>query len=157
MKDKLSKMASDAKKSESLKELTRNMNDSKRTSSCSSCNGQGCSKCMGNGSKNMSSLKRLGNGKGKGIGSSRSTASDVEHEDDTKSYDTQVNGEVGEGELAMGGHIGGENKKTPTNREFKEAILSNEIEEADPIEQARLPKRERDISKEYMDAVRNGN
>lgn len=158
MKGQLSKMAADAKNAESLKELNRSMNDSKRSSSCSKCNGQGCSQCMGKGSQSSSWQKGKGGGKnGKGIGNSRSTSNEGDHQDDTKSYETQVRGNVGEGELAMGGQIGGENKKTPSNNEFKETVLSTEVEEADPIEQARLPKRERDISKEYMDSVRNGN
>ncbi len=150
MKQELSKMAKNAKQAQSMKELSENMNNSKKSSQCKACSGQGCSSCSGSGQSGQPKISKNAKGEGRGAGPRE------EEKNDTSDFDSQVRGNVGQGETAFGGKIEGQNKKTNTQIEVKEAILNAEVEDPDPIEQARLPKKERDVSKEYMDAIRTG-
>jgi hypothetical protein len=143
MQQKLSKMSKSAKQAASLKELSKKM---------STCKSECAGNCNGTGNKpsDKTSVKDFAKGGGTGAGKR------AEEKNDTSNYDSQVRGNVGEGETAFGGRIGGDNKKTSSQFEVKEAILNAEIEDPDPIEHAKLPKRERDVSREYMDALRTG-
>ncbi len=147
MEKELSKMASDQKRAEQLKELSESLNQCKSCSSCQACNGNGCNECKGKSDKQSASDFAKGEGKGSGARE--------EAEDNTADYESQVRGNVGEGETAFGGKIAGKNKSTMTQSEVREAILASDLEQSDPIEEAELPKLESEASQQYFDALRS--
>ena len=148
MQSQLKKMAKNQQQSKNLKELSESMAECKSCSSCSQCNGKGCKSC--NSLSKKFTRKDFADGEGRGEGFRDEQA------EDTSDYDSQVRGNVQEGETAFGGRIDGENKKTATQMQVRQAILASEAERPDALEDADLPKAEQQMLKEYFNALRTG-
>lgn len=113
---------------------------------CGMCNGEGCQGCMGQwgqgGKGEEEGGMGLGEGKGKGARPEERT--------DTSYYESQVRGDVGAGEAVRTGSAGGPNRSGRSFEDVKEQITSELSQDAEPLVDVRLPRKERDHTKEYF-------
>jgi hypothetical protein len=154
--DALQKMASQLKQmnkeNSELQDLDRlmdSLSQSKSQMTCSQCNGQGCSQCMGSG-MNPSDMAGRGLGQGKGEGER------PEEETDTDLFDSRVRDQMKEGETVYGGKVGGENRKGTSKADVQAAVLTSLTEEPEPLDNQPLPKSQREHTREYFNALRDG-
>ena len=116
---------------------------------CSQCNGDGCSKCMG-------SMGKMGKIPGSGLGEGKGQGDRPEEETDVDTFDSRVRDKMKKGETVYGGQVGGENRKGTTQIEVQEAVLTSLTEEPEALDDSPLPKSQRDHTREYFNAVREG-
>ncbi len=132
-----------------LDELMDSLSQSKSQMACKECNGDGCSKCM-NG------MNKFGQKPSKGLGEGQGQGDRPEEETDTDLFDSRVRDRMKKGETVYGGKVGGENRKGTTLVEVQEAILTSLSEEPEPLDDTPLPKLQREHTREYFNAVREG-
>ncbi len=155
-KDQLGKMASQLEKMnqqdselKDLDELMDSLSQSKSQMTCSQCSGDGCSKCMG-------SMGKMGKIPGSGLGEGKGQGDRPEEETDVDTFDSRVRDKMKKGETVYGGKVGGENRKGTTQVEVQEAVLTSLSEEPEALDDTPLPKSQRDHTREYFNAVREG-
>ncbi len=155
-KDQLGKMASQLQKMnqqdselKDLDELMDSLSQSKSQMTCSQCNGDGCSKCMG-------SMGKMGKIPGSGLGEGKGQGDRPEEETDVDTFDSRIRDKMKKGETVYGGQVGGENRKGTSQIEVQEAVLTSLSEDADALDDSPLPKSQRDHTREYFNAVREG-
>ncbi len=155
-KEQLGKMASQLQKMnqqdselKDLDELMDSLSQSKSQMTCSQCNGDGCSKCMG-------SMGKMGKIPGSGLGEGKGQGDRPEEETDVDTFDSRVRDKMKKGETVYGGQVGGENRKGTTQIEVQEAVLTSLTEEPEALDDTPLPKSQRDHTREYFNAVREG-
>ena len=155
-KDELGKMASQLQQMnqqdselKDLDELMDSLSQSKSQMTCSKCNGDGCSKCM-------SSMGKMGQMPGKGNGEGRGSGERDEEEDDVDTFDSRIREKMKAGETVYGGKVGGENRKGTTQVEVQDAVLTSLAEEPEALDDTPLPKAQRDHTRDYFNAVREG-
>lgn len=155
--DALQKMASQLQQMnkengelQDLDQLMDSLSQSKSQMTCPNCNGQGCSKCMGSGMNQMSDMAGSGMGEGRGQGER------PEEETDTDVFDSRVREQMKQGETVYGGKIGGENRKGTSKAEVQAAVLTSLTEEPEPLDNQPLPKSQREHTREYFNALRDG-
>jgi hypothetical protein len=125
----------------------------KEAMGCKSCNGMGCSDCQGNGSgmgNNGDSMGGMGLGEGQGRGDR------PEEETGTGFYDSQVRTKPGQGKAIATGIAFGPNKSGEAFEEIKAEIEAGRRSEDDPLTGQRLPRPQRELTREYFDAFRDG-
>jgi hypothetical protein len=119
---------------------------------CESCQGQGCSKCQGAGFGDQFGDKPggegLGQGRGKGDRPEAETATDF--------YDSQVRAKPGKGKAVVTGTATGPNKAGEAIEELKSEIEAARRSDDDPLTGVRLPKSQRELTKQYFDKFREG-
>lgn len=130
-----------------LDDLMDSLSQSKSQMMCSSCNGMGCSQCMGS----MQS-DRPGQGMGEGQGQGERP----EEEDETDFFDSRVRDKMKLGETVYGGKVGGANRKGVPQSEVQEAVLSALSEEPEPLDDTPLPKMQQDHTRDYFNTIRTG-
>lgn len=155
-KDQLGKMASQLQKMnqqdselKDLDELMDSLSQSKSQMTCSECNGDGCSKCM-------NSMGKMGKIPGNGLGEGKGQGDRPEEETDVDTFDSRIRDKMKKGETVYGGQVGGENRKGTTQVEVQEAVLTSLSEEPEALDDTPLPKSQRDHTREYFNAVREG-
>jgi tetratricopeptide (TPR) repeat protein len=155
-KEELGKMASQLQKMnlqdselKDLDELMDSLSQSKSQMTCSQCSGDGCSKCMG-------SMGKMGKIPGSGLGEGKGEGDRPEEETDVDTFDSRVRDKMKKGETVYGGQVGGENRKGTTQVEVQEAVLTSLSEEPEALDDTPLPKSQRDHTREYFNAVREG-
>ncbi|MGN6544536.1 MAG: hypothetical protein ACTHK7_05775, partial [Aureliella sp.] len=155
--DALQKMASQLQQMnkedgelQDLDQLMDSLSQSKSQMTCPNCNGQGCNKCMGGGMNQMSDMAGQGMGEGRGQGER------PEEETDTDLFDSRVREQMKQGETVYGGKIGGENRKGTSKAEVQAAVLTSLTEEPEPLDNQPLPKSQREHTREYFNALRDG-
>lgn len=155
-KEQLGKMAAQLEKMnqqdselKDLDELMDSLSQSKSQMTCSQCEGDGCSKCMG-------SMGKMGKIPGNGLGEGKGQGDRPEEETDVDTFDSRVRDKMKKGETVYGGQVGGENRKGTTQVEVQEAVLSSLAEEPEALDDTPLPKSQREHTREYFNAVREG-
>lgn len=155
-KDQLEKMASQLQKMnqqdsdlKDLDELMDSLSQSKSQMTCSECSGDGCSKCMG-------SMGKMGQIPGNGLGEGKGQGDRPEEETDVDTFDSRVRDKMKKGETVYSGQVGGENRKGTTQIEVQEAVLTALAEEPEALDDSPLPKAQRDHTREYYNAIREG-
>lgn len=155
--DALQKMASQLKQMnmenselQDLDSLMDSLSQSKSQMTCAQCNGQGCSKCMGSGMGKMSEMAGNGMGEGRGEGER------PEEETDVDVFESRVRDQMREGETVYGGKVGGENRKGTSKADVQAAVLTSLTEEPEPLDNQPLPKSQREHTREYFNALRDG-
>ncbi len=93
---------------------------------------------------------------GRGMGEGRGEGERPEEENDVSTFDSRVREKMKAGETVYGGKVGGENRKGTTKVEVQEAVLSSLSEDPEVIDDSPLPKAQRDHTREYFNAVREG-
>ena len=155
-KEELSKMANQLQQMnqqdaelKDLDELMDSLSKSKSQMTCGECNGDGCSKCMG-------SMGKMGKMPGRGQGEGRGEGERDEEENDVDTFDSRVRDKMKVGETVYGGKVGGENRKGTTRVEIEEAVRSSLAGEPEALDDTPLPKAQRDHTRDYFNAVREG-
>ena len=155
-KEELSKMANQLQQMnqqdaelKDLDELMDSLSKSKSQMTCGECNGDGCSKCMG-------SMGKMGKMPGRGQGEGSGEGERDEEENDVDTFDSRVRDKMKVGETVYGGKVGGENRKGTTRVEIEEAVRSSLAGEPEALDDTPLPKAQRDHTRDYFNAVREG-
>jgi hypothetical protein len=155
-KDQLQKMASQMQQMnqqdselQDLDELMDSLSQSKSQMMCDKCSGSGCTKCMG-------SMGKMGEMPGRGMGEGKGEGERPEEETDADFFDSRIRDKMKAGETVYGGKVGGENRKGTTQIEVQEAVLTSLAEEPEPLDDTPLPKMQREHTREYFNAVREG-
>lgn len=147
MASQLDKMSQQNSELQDLDQLMDSLSQSKSQMMCKECNGMGCSKCMGN----MFSDKA-----GRGMGEGRGQGERPEEETDTDFFDSRIRDQMKQGETVYGGKVGGENRKGTSKADVQEAVLSSLSEEPEPLDDQPLPRNQREHTREYFNAIREG-
>ena len=119
---------------------------------CPQCLGEGCQGCLGQWGQGS---KSEGEG-GFGLGEGKGQGARPEERTDTNYYESQVRGNVQAGEAVRTGSASGPNRAGRSFEEVKEQISSELSEDADPLVDVRLPRKERDHAKEYFQRYNKG-
>lgn len=150
MAEQLQKMNQESGQLQDLDQLMDSLSQSKSQMACDKCNGQGCSKCMNGG------MGKMGEMPGQGLGDGRGQGDRPESETDVDFFESRVRDKMKEGETVYGGKVGGENRKGNTRAEVQAAVLTSLTEEPEPLDNQPLPKSQREHSREYFNALREG-
>ena len=121
----------------------------KDSMNCDGCMGQGCSMCQGMGMGLKGEIPGMGMGEGQGIGPR------PEEETDTGGYESQVRGQVRKGKAVLSGEIAGPNIAGDPREEVRLSLESARTGSDDPLTGTRLPRNQREHSRQYFDAFRN--
>ncbi|MCL4201489.1 MAG: hypothetical protein KJ000_03280 [Pirellulaceae bacterium] len=139
---------------ETLNEIMDDIAMAKDAMACEACNGQGCEGCMGQG---FGQGQGQGQGQGDGLGDGQGQGDRPEERTDTSFYESQVRGEVRAGAAVVTGTVGGPNRSGRSLVETREEISGALRQDPDPLIDVRLPKTERDQTKQYFERLRDGN
>lgn len=137
---------------ETLNEVMDEIAMCKDMMNCGMCNGEGCPGCMGQWGQgsNMEGQPGMGLGEGKGMGAR------PEERTDTNFYESQVRGKVQAGEAIRTGSASGPNRAGRSFEDVKQQIGSELSEDAEPLVDVRLPRKELEHSKEYFERYNKG-
>jgi len=139
-----------------LETLTQVMDEiaaCKESMNCGLCDGEGCEGCMGQSWQ----LSQFGDGLGgMGLGRGQGQGERPEERTDTSFYESQVRGTLQPGQAVRTGSVGGPNRAGRSLEEVKEQISSNLSQDADPLVDIRLPRKESQHAKEYFKRFRKG-
>jgi DNA repair exonuclease SbcCD ATPase subunit len=149
--DSLQDMQNQLDQLETLDEMLDDIAMAKEAMNCGMCNGQGCEACMGQGFG-----QGKGQGDGMGLGDGQGHGARPEEKTDTNYYDSQVRGNVQPGEAVRTGNAGGPNRAGQSLEDVKEQLRSTTSEDADPLVDVRLPRKQRDHTREYLNRIRTG-
>jgi tetratricopeptide (TPR) repeat protein len=140
---------------ETLDAIMDQIAEAKNSMNCQSCNGSGCEACMGaqmamQGTGAAEGQPGMGMGEGTGMGDR------PEEEEKTGGYRTRVSAKPEAGESVRLGDAIGPNVPGASQQAVKDEITSSFTEEADPVINRNLPRREREQAKEYFENYRKG-
>jgi hypothetical protein len=138
---------------EMLEDALDQLASTKDAMNCQSCNGMGCAQCQGSG---MGQGQGQGQGNGQGMGEGQGQGDRPEEQTGTGFYDSQVRSQPGQGKAVVSGIAFGPNKPGEALEEVKAEIESGRRSSDDPLTNQRLPKPQRELTREYFDAFRQG-
>ncbi len=155
MADMLNELKEGMDKLETLDALMDQIADAKNAMNCQECGGEGCESCMGNamamqGSGSVQGPPASGMSEGTGTGDR------PEEQDETGGYRSRVGGKPQPGEAVRVGDAMGPNIAGGSQQEVKQEISSAFREDADPLFNRNLPRREREQAKAYFENYRKG-
>jgi hypothetical protein len=137
---------------ETLDEMLDEIAMAKEAMNCGQCNGQGCKACMGD----LFGMQGGKGGRGMGMGDGQGQGARPEERTDTNMYESQVRGNVQPGEAVRTGTASGPNRAGQSLEDVKEQLRSSTSEDADPLLDVRLPRKEREHAREYLNRIRTG-
>ncbi len=91
-----------------------------------------------------------------GLGEGQGEGDRPEEETDTGTYDSQVRSKPGRGKAVVSGIASGPNKAGQALEEIKTEIEATRTLDDDPLTGQRLPKPQRELTRQYFDAFREG-
>ncbi len=97
-----------------------------------------------------------GTGQGQGLGQGRGQGARPESPTDTDFQDSQVPTNSGPGQTVIAGKARGPNQAGQAIEEIKAEVEANQRSQEDPLTGQRLPKPQRQLTREYFDAIREG-
>ncbi|MCP4193375.1 MAG: hypothetical protein GY768_22405 [Planctomycetaceae bacterium] len=153
MSESLQQMADEMEEMEMLEESLDQIAQAKDSMDCNSCNGAGCSTCESVGMGTNGSGMNEG---GRGLGEGRGQGDRPEEETQSGFYDSQVRAKAGRGQAVATGTASGPNKSGEALESIKTEIESTKRSDDDPLTGQRLPKPQRELAREYFDAIREG-
>jgi hypothetical protein len=136
---------------QALDDILDQIADAKDAMKCEKCHGEGCEACMGGGGKGDDEGPP-----GEGLGEGRGKGERPEEKTDTNAYDSKVKGKIQKGEAVRTGTASGPNRAGKSQEDIKEQIRASLNQEADPLTDVRLPKNERQHTKQYFERIRKG-
>jgi len=139
---------------ETLDQVLDQIGACKEAMNCKLCNGEGCGECMGD--LFAWNPNDGGEGRGRGMGRGRGRGERPEERTDTGFYDSQVRGKLRPGEAVRTGTAGGPNRAGRSRVEVQQEIHSNLSQEADPLIEVRLPRKQRQHTRQYFERFRKG-
>lgn len=131
------------------------LDGAKEAMNCEGCDGEGCSSCQSMG-MGMNGMGMNGQIPGMGMGDGQGQGDRPEEETGTDFYDSQVRAKPGKGKAVVIGSANGKNRKGLVLEEIKSEVASVSESNDDPLTGVRLPKRQRDLTKEYFERLRQG-
>lgn len=145
----LEQLGEEMAESELLTQAMDEIQASKDSMNCKSCQGMGCAQCqsvrMGQSAKPGGSKAGWGHGYGP-------RPDDIE----TRSYDSTVKQKVGRGPGEVVDFVEGPNLKGGVQQEITAQVHDAKQQDANPLTGQRLPKSTQEHAKEYFDALREG-
>ena len=158
--DGLQSMQDEFEELELLDDALAQIGQAKDSMNCENCNGAGCSMCQGMGGQMGDGMGGMGDQfsdiPGMGMGQGRGQGDRPEQESGTDFYDSQVRAKPGRGKHTIIGSAGGPNKPGQAFEELKSEIETAKKSDDDPLTGVRLPKAQRELTKQYFDSFRDG-
>ena len=142
---------------ETLDEMMSEIADAKNSMNCKKCGGAGCEACQGAKAMAMIGMDGFSEQPGRGTGAGHGEGERPEEETETGGYRTRVAGDPRQGEAIRVGDASGPNLPGTSRQTIQEEIASSFSEDPDPLTQQKLPRRERDQTREYFELLRKGN
>jgi hypothetical protein len=137
-----------------LEEALEQIAMAKDAMACENCNGMGCAQCQGDGmGMGMGDMQGMG---GMGLGEGQGRGDRPEEQTGTGFYDSQVRAKPGQGKAVATGIAFGPNKSGQALEEIKAEIEAGRRSQDDPLTGQRLPKAQRELTREYFDSFRDG-
>jgi hypothetical protein len=155
MAQMLRNMQSEMDQLETLDAMMDQIADAKSSMNCQSCNGSGCEACMG-AQMAMQGAGAMEGPPGRGMGEGSGQGDRPEEEEETGGFRTRVGAKPQAGESVRLGDAVGPNVPGASQQAVKEEITSSFTEDADPVINRNLPRREREQAKEYFQNYRKG-
>ncbi len=90
------------------------------------------------------------------MGRGRGQGPRPESEDDPSFYDSQVRQKVGKGTAVMVDLVDGPNTRGQVQQAIEQQVDATRRGDTDPLTSRRIPKRQREHSREYFDRFREG-
>jgi hypothetical protein len=134
---------------ETLDEAMNEIDETKKAMGCKKCAGDGCQACQGKGAGGGNKGDKPGDGLGEGQGFGERP----EEKTDTKGYDSRVRAKPKQGSAVRVGDAGGPNLPGKVQESVKEQVEASLSQEPDPIDEAALPRDQREHSKEYFEKL----
>ncbi len=131
---------------ESLDDLMDDLADVRDSMNCKNCNGAGCQQCQGMG--------QGGQGNGNGLGEGQGRGQRPEEESDTSGYRSKVGAKPRAGESVLKGFTSGPNLPGVSTEDIKTTIQQNISTSTDSLTDQRLPRDQRDHTKDYFDRLK---
>ena len=125
----------------------------KQAMGCRECDGQGCGACL----SQFHNRPGEGSESGFGLGEGQAPDERLEARTDAGFYESRVKGHVQPGQAVRVGTAGGPNQPGQTLRDVRDQLQSSLRQEADPLTDLRLPKKEREHTRDYFRRYREGN
>ncbi len=138
---------------ETLDQMLDEIAMAKQAMGCQQCNGEGCEACLGQFGMNG---KGDEGEPGMGLGEGRGKGERPESKTETSVYESRVKGNVQAGEAVRTGSANGPNQAGNTLQDVKDQLKSSVSQDADPLIDLRLPKKEREHTREYFRRYREG-
>ena len=152
MAEGLEAMQAELAEMELLEEAIDQIASAKDSMNCASCEGMGCAMCQSMGSMGMGGMGS-GMGEGDGLGEGQGRGDRPEEETGFGTYDSQVRAKPGKGRAITTGTAFGANRPGQALEEIKIAIEAAEQGQDDPLTGQRLPKPQRELTREYFGAM----
>ena len=111
--------------------------------------------CQGGGAEGGMNGSGMSEG-GRGLGEGRGQGDRPEEETKNGFYNSQVRAKIGRGQAVATGTASGSNKAGEALESIKTEIESTKRSDDDPLTGQRLPKPQRELAREYFDAIREG-
>ena len=151
--EQLQAMADDMQELESLDFLADQIAEAKNALNCDQCQGAGCAACQG---KDGFGGQGQGEGDGDGLGEGQGHGERPEEQTDTGTYESQVRGTPKQGEVVRGGDADGPNVAGRSAQDVRQAIEAKAQSPDDPQVNVKLPRNQRDHTKQYFERFREG-
>ena len=154
----LEQLQSQLEEGEMLTDALDQIAEAKDSMKCKKCQGGGCKACQGKG-KGQGLGQGLGQGNkpGDGLGGGRGVGFRPEQEDKTGTFDSTVRQNITKGKAVVIGEAAGKNLRERKRGEIRvEFAKPVETRESDPTAGQRLPRSERDHTREYFERLRKG-
>jgi len=148
-----------------LEQAMEMIGDAKNGMNCQSCQGGGCRQCQaGQGSRagqgTLSSGGRPaagqgggGDGTGEGLGEGQGRGDRPEEVTEYDTYDSSVQAKIRAGQAVFGGEVPGPNRPGQAIEGIKQAIQAASASQDDPLTGQRLPKPQRELTRDYFRAL----
>lgn len=128
--------------------------DAKMAMNCAQCQGQGCAQCQGGGvgSSQSDQVREVNNARGRGRGAGRRE----EERGDSGFYDSRVAADPKAGESVRIGDAGGPNKAGRSLEAIKAELQSDLAKPPDALDEAPLPRDQRENARQFFEKLRKG-
>lgn len=162
MAEQMQEMQEQLQEMEGLDEMMKQLADAKNSMNCKNCGGKGCEKCQGeegSGQDGMQmSMQGMGPmGEGDGMGEGQGRGRRDKEETATNTIDSRVGADPKKGgETVITGDAEGRNKSGLSQADAREAVEASLRESQDPLVTTKLPRQERDHTKQYFEKIRKG-
>lgn len=159
MQDQLQQMQQMDAEMELLDGAMQQIEMAKQQMGCQQCQGQGCQACQGGGQgmgQGMGMGQGEGEGQGMGKGKGRGTGPRPDEENPTNMRDTRVRQDPQRGASIITGEVDGPNFRGDVMQSVKEELSGGVEQEAEALDDERLPRDRRDHAREYLKRIGEG-
>lgn len=162
MAQQMQQMEQQLQEMEGLEQMMQEVADAKNSMNCKECGGKGCEKCQGDKSgmsemNDMSMGMSMSQEPGEGLGEGQGRGRRPEEETATNTIESRVKADPKKGgETVLTGEAEGQNKSGQSHAAAREAVEASLKESQDPLVTTKLPRQERDHTRQYFEKIRKG-